>query len=356
MSAVLAAQNLVKMGLEPTLITTLAAVPVEVDYDIACHITAHMAQNGVKLVKNAGGGHLSGGLGCVQYVTADGKTFAADMGVICALDAPKTTQNILQTHQSPHEKRELNLNILAKDVVTGEEKFAPRAATKIGRFMADCVFTGEENVEKSGSAFMRTAEIFGKTVATFGFSEKLLNERKMDYMFSVVPISGGFCKLVYDNGSKILGFAAFGQDAREYAGMLSVIVQMKGGIRDLVALETGENYVPLQALGKIAQNVLEKRIFMAYWDEICNYDPGKTMILDVRPGEAYLARHIEGAVNVPLADLRGSLYRLDGAKGIIVVCDTGKDSYLAARILMGHGFRVRQMTGGLGYYWGICDG
>ena len=59
---------------------------------------------------------------------------------------------------------------------------------------------------------------------------------------------------------------------------------------------------------------------------------------------------IEGAVNIPLDSIRGSLSMLDRSKTIYVYCRSGLRSYIGARILQGHGFRARSLSGGYLFY------
>jgi NADPH-dependent 2,4-dienoyl-CoA reductase/sulfur reductase-like enzyme/rhodanese-related sulfurtransferase len=71
-------------------------------------------------------------------------------------------------------------------------------------------------------------------------------------------------------------------------------------------------------------------------------------LLDVRtPGE-FAAGHLDGALNLPLDDLRENLEGLDRAAHTVVYCKVGFRGYLAARILQQNGFAdVKNLTGGM---------
>ena len=79
-------------------------------------------------------------------------------------------------------------------------------------------------------------------------------------------------------------------------------------------------------------------------------------IVDVRePGEFNLGA-IPGAVNIPLGELRRRLEELNRDKEVIAYCSVGLRSYLAARILVQHGFKeVRSLDGGYRVYRAMRD-
>ncbi len=66
----------------------------------------------------------------------------------------------------------------------------------------------------------------------------------------------------------------------------------------------------------------------------------KIIILDVRTKREFSFGHIEGAINIPIDELRENLHLLEGAKNqtIVVHCRTSYRSYLAYKILKNAGF------------------
>ena len=59
----------------------------------------------------------------------------------------------------------------------------------------------------------------------------------------------------------------------------------------------------------------------------------------------------EGFVNVPLDELRDRLGEIAPGKPVYVMCQSGLRSYVAARILAGHGFAdVSHLAGGLRFH------
>ncbi len=67
------------------------------------------------------------------------------------------------------------------------------------------------------------------------------------------------------------------------------------------------------------------------------------VVLDVRMREEYEAGHLEGAVNVPLAEIRAAAERLRRDRIYAVYCDTGGRSAAAAWLLCERGFDARRL-------------
>ena len=74
-------------------------------------------------------------------------------------------------------------------------------------------------------------------------------------------------------------------------------------------------------------------------------------VVDVRaPGE-YDEFHIDGAMNIPVSDLRTRHAELDAERPLVVVCASGHRSSLASSILRQQGFGdVRNAAGGMTAY------
>ena len=69
-------------------------------------------------------------------------------------------------------------------------------------------------------------------------------------------------------------------------------------------------------------------------------------IIDVRPAVVSSSNPVPGAKNIPLAQLRSRLTEIDKTKPVFTICQMGKTSYFAARILANNGFDARSILGG----------
>lgn len=77
--------------------------------------------------------------------------------------------------------------------------------------------------------------------------------------------------------------------------------------------------------------------------------PNPPAVLDVRTAKEYTAGHMEGAIHIPIDELRARIDEVPRDRDIVVHCGAGYRSYLAQRILMNRGFaKVRNILGGYG--------
>ena len=75
------------------------------------------------------------------------------------------------------------------------------------------------------------------------------------------------------------------------------------------------------------------------------------MIVDVRnPGELTAVGAIKGAINIPLPELRDRLNELPKDKELLVFCQVGLRGHVAYCMLVQHGFKVRNLSGGYKTY------
>ena len=75
----------------------------------------------------------------------------------------------------------------------------------------------------------------------------------------------------------------------------------------------------------------------------------KALILDVRTDDEFNARHLDGAVNIPIEDLQTRIAGLtDKKRPIIVYCQSGSRSAKAAQLLTRAGFTQVSDLGGIG--------
>jgi rhodanese-related sulfurtransferase len=76
-------------------------------------------------------------------------------------------------------------------------------------------------------------------------------------------------------------------------------------------------------------------------------EPDRAFLVDVRTPREFAEGHVDGAVNIPLNELRGRLPEIPQEKPIKVICGTGYRSYVAQRILLNSGWTdVRNVYGG----------
>lgn len=81
---------------------------------------------------------------------------------------------------------------------------------------------------------------------------------------------------------------------------------------------------------------------------ISEIDKSEYFIIDVRGHKEYLEWHINGAINMPLSDIRRKISNIDKQEKILLYCQSGIRSVRAARILERLGYeKIYNLKGGL---------
>ena len=92
----------------------------------------------------------------------------------------------------------------------------------------------------------------------------------------------------------------------------------------------------------VAADVLRGDMPISHWD-----GAEKAFLLDVREPVELAVESAPGAINIPLGQLRARLGELPRDREILVICRSGQRAYCATRILVQHGFRARNLSGGM---------
>jgi len=97
-------------------------------------------------------------------------------------------------------------------------------------------------------------------------------------------------------------------------------------------------------LGFIAENLRDGLVDTIQWHEVADEVARGVQLVDVRTPAEYARGTVDGAINIPVDELRARLDEV--ADEVIVHCQVGLRGYLAARTLAQHGRRVRNLDGG----------
>ena len=160
-------------------------------------------------------------------------------------------------------------------------------------------------------------------------------------------------KLMFDDQGKILGAQAVGSDGVDKRiDVIATAMRLNGNVNDLAELELAyappysSAKDPVNIAGFVAQNCLAGLSHLITWDDSEQLNKEDYILVDVRTQREYSKGHIEGAVNIPVDELRERLTELDKSKTIVVYCQVGYRGYIADRILSQNGFNVLNITGG----------
>lgn len=138
--------------------------------------------------------------------------------------------------------------------------------------------------------------------------------------------------------------------------MLAVAQRAGMTVYDLADLEL--TYAPpfgsardvVNQAGMVAANVLLGDESICHSQEL-DHLTAEQVIIDVRnPSELTAVGAIVGAINIPLPVLRDRLNELPKDKELLVFCQVGLRGHVAYRMLVQHGFKVRNLSGGYKTY------
>ncbi|KMT21076.1 CoA-disulfide reductase [Clostridium cylindrosporum] len=372
------AENLKEKGLNVTLVEAAPHILSPFDSDIIVTAEKELEDNGVSLILNDGVKSFNDANNSIEVTLNSNKKITADL-VILAIGVTPDTSFIKDSgiklgakgHILVNDKMETNIeNIYAVgdaievvDFVNKQNTAIPLAgpANKQGRIAADNICG--LNTTYKGTQGTSIIKVFGLTAASTGNNERTLKRLNVPYkVIYVHPASHATyypgampltLKLIFNDKGKILGAQSIGYDGVDKRiDVIATTMRLGGTVQDLTELEL--SYAPpfssakdpVNMAGYVAENVLSGKTDILTPEEYLEYDKENTILLDVRTEMEFNNGHIEGAVNIPVDDLRNRINELDKNKEIIEYCQVGLRGHVASRILSQHGFKVRNITGG----------
>lgn len=372
------AENLKERGITVTLVEAAPHILAPFDYDMAILAEKEMVESGVQLILEDGVKAFKEIQNQVEVTLNSNRKITADMVILAIGVAPDT--NFLKDsglelgargHILVNDKMETNKEgiyavgdaIEVVDFVTGKNTAIPLAgpANKQGRIAADNI--AGLNSSFKGSQGTSIIKVFGLTAASTGANERTLQKAGASFKTIFIhPVSHASyypgaipmtLKLIFNEEGKVLGAQGIGYDGVDKRiDVIATVIRLGGTVEDLTELEL--SYAPpfssakdpVNMAGFVAQNVLEGRSHVATWSDVEEMNPEDFILLDVRTELEYANGHVEGAINVPVDDLRDRLSELDPSKTIVEYCQVGLRGYIADRILSQHGYQVMNVTGG----------
>jgi len=147
---------------------------------------------------------------------------------------------------------------------------------------------------------------------------------------------------------RVLGAQACGKDGVDKRlDIIATALRGRMTIDDLCHLEL--SYAPPFGSAKDVVNVAgfaACNMRDGYLIPVPDLASAGAQIIDVRPAATAAKKPVPGAKNIPLGELRGRLDEIDRTQPVFTICQMGKTSYFAARILANHGFDARSILGG----------
>lgn len=401
------AENLHACGMHVSIIEMGNQVMAPVDFSMAQIVHQHLMEKGVDLYLNdavasfhplpnqtlqvhlKSGKIVDAGVVILSIGVRPNTQLAAEAGIELGKSGGIKVNEFLQTNDK--DIYAVGDAIEYTHPLTGEGwlNYLAVPANRQGRIVADNMV--RHNVIKyEGAIGTSIAKVFDLTVAVTGLPAKRLAGLGMEYTSSTthsmshagyypnaLPLT---LKITFNpQNGKLLGGQIVGyQGVDKRIDEISIVIKNGGTIYNLVELE--HSYAPpfssakdpVAIAGYVAGNILEKSVHPIYWRELKkkvdkNNDGIPFTILDVRTPAEFEMGHIEGAVNIPLDEIRDIVADCDYNGGcdlptkyaeilhpnreIITNCAIGLRGYLAYRILVQSGYKnVRNLVGGYKTY------
>ena len=378
------AENLRELGMDVTIVQKPMHLMTPFDADMAALIHGEMRQHGVKLAL----GHTVEGFaqrdGGMDVLLQDAAPLHADMVILAIGVTPDTglakdagLELGVRGSIAVSDRMETSVPdiyavgdaVQVRHFVTGQDALIALAgpANKQGRIAADNICGGDSRY--TGSQGSSVLKVFDMTAALTGLNETQAAAAGLDadaVILSPMSHAGYYpggrvmtMKVIFEKetyrllGAQIVGFE--GVDKRIDVLATAIRAGMKATELKDLELAYAPPYSsakdPVNMAGFMVDNIA--RGLLRQW-HLADADSlprdGSVTLLDTRTTGEYSAGHIEGFINIPVDDLRERLHELDRTKPVYVICQSGLRSYIACRILAGHGFDCYNFSGGYRFY------
>jgi len=371
-------ENLVRRGLQVEVLEKLPQLMPPLDPEMAVPLQEHVRDRGVGLRLGEGlAGIDRAGESGLAVVAESGARLGADLVILALGVRPESdlaraagleigprggivVDERMRT-SDPHIWA-VGDAVEMRDWVTGQETLLPLAgpANRQGRVAAEAI--AGRPTRFRGVQATAVVAVLGMTVASTGASEKGLRRagagdfekvylhpgHHAGYYPGAKPIH---LKLIFSvSDGRVLGAQAVGfEGVEKRIDVIATAVQFRGTVHDLAEAELcyapqfGAAKDPVNLAGMIAANVLSGDMPVASWEEVSRTG---ALVVDVRETDEFAAGHVEGAIHLPLSQLRRRYRELPQDREIWLYCEVGQRAYYATRFLAQHGYRVRNLPGG----------
>ena len=378
------AENLRELGLEVTIVQRPRQLMNPFDPDMAAFIHGEVRRHGIKLALGRtvegfaphGSGvdvllkdeaPLHAGMVVLAIGVTPDTALARDAGLELGLKGSIVVNDRMET--SAPGIYAVGDAVQVKHSVTGEDAVISLAgpANKQGRIAADNICGGGSRY--LGSQGSSVIKVFGLTAAATGVNET--NAKKAGLAADKVVLSpmsragyypGGrvmTMKVVFEKetyrllGAQIVGYE--GVDKRIDVLATAIRAGLKATqLKDLdlaYAPPYSSAKDPVNMAGFMVDNIAGGVLRQWHLEDVPALPrDGSAALLDVRTPQEFGRGHVEGFQNIPVDELREQLGELEPGRPVYVMCQSGLRSYIACRILAGHGFTAYNFSGGYRFY------
>ena len=383
------AENLKELGMEVTIVQRPRQLMNPFDPDMAAFIHGEMRRHGVRLLLGRTVEGFEESDNGVDVLLKEEAPLHADMVVLAIGVTPDTAlakdaglKLGIKGSIAVNDRMETSVPdifavgdaVQVKHYVTGQDAVISLAgpANRQGRIAADNI-CGKDS-RYTGSQGSSIIQVFDMTAAVTGVNET--NAKKAGLETDKVILSpmnhagyypGGklmTMKVVFEKKTlRLLGAQIVGYDGVDKRiDVLAAAIHANLNATELKSLDLA--YAPPYSSAKDPVNMagfmidnIEKGILKQWFLEDVNRLPhdGSATLLDARTAGEYSDGHIDGFKNIPVDELRTRLDEIERNKPVYVICQSGLRSYIACRILAGHGYEAYNFAGGFRFYDAVTN-
>ena len=385
------AENLRERGLEVTIVQRGEHVMPVFDADMASLLHNHLREHGVELLLKADVTGFEETSDAISTTLADGRVLESDLVMLSIGVAPESTlarEAGLELGMRGSIKVDATMRTSDPDiyavgdavevtnVVTGSPALIALAgpANKQGRIAADNI-CGRES-EFGGSQGSSVLKLFELDAASTGLTLTAARAAGIDAEAAILSPANHATyypgaetmtlKVVFERETgRILGGQAIGRGGVDKRiDVLAVAIRAHMTAADLTELDLAyappysSAKDPVNMAGFMIENILDGLVDQVTWDEALELaaEDGDAVLLDTRTTGEHARSAIEGALHIPVDELREHLNELPRDKRLLVFCASGLRSYVACRILSQHGFSCANVAGGYGFHTQVKRG
>ena len=375
------AENLRHMGMDVTIVQRPKQLMTPFDADMAAFIHSQMRRHGVRLALGQTVEGFVPDNGGVNVMLKDCAPLHADLVILAMGVVPESSLakvaglelgmkgSILvndRMETSDPDIYAVGDAVQVRHSVSGADALIALAgpANRQGRIAADNICGG--NSRYRGSQGSCVLKIFDMTAAATGLNESSARKAGFDADCVVLsPMShagyypGGkvmTMKVVFEKGTfRLLGAQIVGYEGVDKRiDVLATAIHVGLPATELKDLDLAyappysSAKDPVNMAGFMIDNIAGGLRQWHVFDELPR--DGSVTLLDTRtPGE-FRRGHIDGFSNIPVDELRQRIGEVEPGKPVYVICQSGLRSYIATRILEGHGFEAYNFAGGFRFY------
>jgi len=380
------AEQLTEAGLHVTILERLPQVMPALDADMAFRVQEELVRHNVTVQLSRSVTAVDATDDIVTGVHLDnGETLPADVVILSVGVRPDTTLALqVGAELGPtgaikvdHTMRTTSEGVYAVgdvtesySLVTGTPIWRPLGSTanKMGRVAGDAITGG--TLTRRGILGTGIVRVFDLAVGHTGLTETEAKAQAFDVevIHNIKPAHATYVggrdliiKAIAERGTgRLLGAQAVGpQGVDKRIDVLATAISFGAHAEDLFHLDLAYSPPfattkdPIHYTGMALTNALTGQAPLITPEDLdARLEAGETLqIIDVRSGRDYAKSHVPGAINIPLANLRGRADELDPGIPTVTYCNKGVSGNAGQNILLRLGFgAVYNLSGGNSNY------